>query len=261
MAENNNMMKLTGTVQEVVVAYVDMERNEKFYRLTIAIQRLSDIVDVIPVICSEKLLYDVDCTPGSVITVNGYIRTRNFTDTEGHNHLEVFGYVYRIDNILEGEKVDTKENNVIKITGFICRPVRKRKTLKTQREITDMVVAVERPYARRDYIPCIAWSRNAILAGNRTVGDKVQVTGRFQSRQYKKKDDDTLHNTYEVSVIDLQVLEQAPPKEEPVQEEPADPIKEETAQQEQEQAAANVTATAEIVQDDGTIKDVLKDEQ
>ena len=135
MAKNNNMMKLTGTVQEVTVAYVDTVRNEKFYKLMIAIQRLSDIIDVIPVICSEKLLYDIDCTPGSIITVNGYVRTRNFTDEEGRNHLEVFGYVYQIENILEGEKIDTKENNVIKISGFICRPVRKRKTLKTQREI------------------------------------------------------------------------------------------------------------------------------
>lgn len=264
MAENNNMMKLTGTVQEVTVAYIDMEKNEKFYKLMIAVQRLSDIIDVIPVICSEKLLYDVDCVPGSMISVNGYVRTRNFTDTEGRNHLEVFGYVYRIENILEGEQIDTKENNVIKISGFICRPVRKRKTLKTQREITDMVVAVERPYARRDYIPCIAWSRNAILAGNRAVGDKVQIVGRFQSRQYKKKDDDTIYNTYEVSVIDLQVLEQVVPKEESEQEESietTESAKEEIVQQEQEQVETNITATAEIVQDDGTVKDVLKDEQ
>ena len=137
-----------------------------------------------------------------------------------------------------------------------------------------MVVAVDRPYARRDYIPCIAWSRNAILAGNRTVGDKVQITGRFQSRQYKKKDDETLHNTYEISVIDLQVLEQAAPKEESEQEKPVESIvsvQEETAQQEeteqeeqteqQEQTVTNVIATAEIVQDNGTIKDILTDEQ
>lgn len=229
MAENNNILRLTGAVKEVNLAYTDEERDEKFYRVFVEVNRLSDNVDTLPVICSEKLLYDVTCEPGSLITISGYVRTRNFLDAEGHSHLEVFGYAYQIENVNSHDEIDAKTNNVIKISGFICRPVRQRKTFKTKRDVTDIVVAVNRPYARRDYIPCIAWSRNAVLASNRSMGDKIQVTGRFQDRQYRKKDSEELITTYEVSVLDLKVLEPV------VQEEPEEPtVQEEVAVQETE---------------------------
>lgn len=207
MSENNNMLKLTGTVKEVNLAYTDEEKGEKFYRLTLEVNRLSGNTDILPVICSEKLLYDINHEVGDLISVTGYIRTRNYNDEEGHSHLDVFGYVHSAQGIESYDSIDAKGNNIVKITGYICRPVRNRKTVKTKREITDLVVAVNRPYERRDYIPCIAWSRNAVLASNRSVGDKIFILGRFQDRQYKKKDSTDIFTAYEVSVIDLKVIE------------------------------------------------------
>ena len=225
MVENNNLLKLTGTVKEVNLAYTDEERDEKFYRVSLEVDRLSGNVDTLPVICSEKLLYDVNYEIGSLLSITGYIRTRNFNDAEGHSHLDVFGYAYRVENVNSYDEIDAKSNNIIMISGFICRPVRYRKTFKTKREVTDLVIAVDRPYERRDYIPCIAWSRNAVLASNRSVGDKIQVIGRFQDRQYRKKDVEELLTTYELSVINLKVLETAVQEETSKEE---DPIQDET---------------------------------
>lgn len=238
MAENNNILRLTGVVKEVNLAYTDEERDEKFYYVIVEVNRLSDNVDTLPVICSEKLLYDVTCEPGSLVTISGYVRTRNFLDAEGHSHLEVFGYAYRIENVNSYDEIDAKTNNVVKISGFICRPVRQRKTFRTKRDVTDIVVAVNRPYARRDYVPCIAWSRNAVLAGNRSMGDKIQVTGRFQSRQYRRKDSEELMTAYEVSVLDLKVLESV------TQEKLEEP--EEPEVQTQEEVTVEATETEEI---------------
>lgn len=221
MSDNNNVLKLTGTVKETELAYTDEEKGEKFYRIFIETTRLSDNVDVLPVNVSEKLLYDINCEPGDLVSINGYVRTRNFSDEEGHSHLEVFGYAYKICNV-EPDDIDPKTNNIVRITGVICRPVRHRKTLKTQREVTDLVVAVNRPYRRRDYIPCITWSRNAILASNRSVGDMIQITGRFQDRQYRKRDVEEVLTTYEVSVNDLTVLEPAMQEDEELLTEPVE---------------------------------------
>lgn len=206
MSTNQNMLKLAGAIEEMTLAYTDEEKGEKFYRIILKVDRLSENFDTVPIICSEKLLYDVDHEVGSLISVTGYIRTRNYNDEEGHSHLDVFGYVHTIVGIGSYDEIDAKTNNIVKISGYICRPVRNRQTLKTKRDITDLVVAVKRPYDRRDYIPCIAWSRNAVLAANRSMGDEVYIVGRFQDRQYRKKGTEEMFTAYEVSVIDLQVL-------------------------------------------------------
>lgn len=206
MSTNQNMLKLAGAIEEMTLAYTDEEKGEKFYRIILKVDRLSENFDTVPIICSEKLLYDVDHEVGSLISVTGYIRTRNYNDEEGRSHLDVFGYVHTIVGIGSYDEIDAKTNNIVKISGYICRPVRNRQTLKTKRDITDLVVAVKRPYDRRDYIPCITWSRNAVLAANRSMGDEVYIVGRFQDRQYRKKGTEEMFTAYEVSVIDLQVL-------------------------------------------------------
>lgn len=236
MNANNNMLKLAGTIKEITLAYTDEEKGEKFYRIILEVDRLSENIDTLPVICSEKLLFDVEHEVGSLISITGYIRTRNYNDEEGRSHLDVFGYVHTVLGISSYDEIDAKTNNIVKISGHICRPVRNRKTLKTKREITDLVVAVNRPYERRDYIPCIAWSRNAVLAANRSTGDKVYILGRFQDRQYRKKGTEELLTAYEVSVIDLQVLETSAVEEIPQKEEQVQELLQEQAQQEQEEA-------------------------
>lgn len=250
MNEGNNTLKLVGIIKEIDLAYTNEAQGEKFYRLIIEVKRLSEAIDTLPIICSEKLLFDVSHEIGSLVIINGYVRTRNFMDADGHSHLDVFGYATSIKTVISDEEIDTAENNVVRITGYICKPVRCRKTVKTDRSITDLIVAVARPYDRRDYIPCIAWSRNAVLAGNRSVGDKIYIRGRFQSRYYRKKDVPELLTVYEISVMDLQVLEVAEEvasEEEPVVtvEESATVAEEETTTEIVEEAIENESVAEE----------------
>lgn len=243
MNGNNNVLRLAGTIKGSELAYTNEESGEKFYRLFLEVERLSDTTDILQLICSEKLLYDVNYEEGTYVTVRGYVRTRAVIDEEtGRKRTDVFGYLV---DIHESDLVDSKENNIVKITGRVCRPVRTRKTARTSREITDITIAVERPYDKRDYIPCIAWSRNAVLASYREVGDIVSITGRFQSRQFKKRDTDEIIVTYEVSVIDLQVEEEA--VQEPVEDN--DTVTEAVTAEEETTATASELVAEETEQE------------
>jgi len=257
----NNILQLAGTIKEVELAYTDEEREEKFYRLYLEVERLSDTVDILQLICSEKLLYDVKHEPGTYVSVKGYVRTRNYSDEEGHSHLSVFGYVA---DIVETDAVNPKDNNEVYLVGVICRPVRNRKTTKTNREITDMIVAVDRPYRRRDYIPCIAWSRNATLAGNREVGDEVEIKGRFQSRQFTKRETGEVFTIHEVSIVDLRVISECDDKEEDsdiIDEETQEVVEQEPSIVEVLQEEVEAEERAQKVKEESTAEEVQKDDQ
>lgn len=205
MIGNINSLKLTGAVKSFEYAYTSKRHDEQFYQIVLEVPRLSDSIDTILIYTSEKLVFDLDLKADDIVTVTGQIRTRNYTDEEGHNHLEVYGYATDI-SILENPELDPKETNQVSIEGYICCLPRIRKTNKSKRVITDLMLAVNRSYSRSDYVPCIVWGRDAIVASKRQVGDKVAVQGRFQSRQYYKKNSDIPYTSYEISVTDIQVI-------------------------------------------------------
>ena len=149
---------------------------EGFYMLELLVKRLSDSFDRIPVMISERL---IDVTQD-----------------------------YRGEFIQISAEDDKVKSNQIFLDGFICKPPVYRKT-PLGREIADMLVAVNRPYGKSDYIPCISWGRNARFASNFEVGSRVQIWGRIQSREYVKKleDDRTEKRTaYEVSVSKMEEI-------------------------------------------------------
>jgi single-stranded DNA-binding protein len=205
----NNKLVLVGNVRECVLSFTSRSKiEEKFYRIELEIPRKSKYVDVIPVVCSEKLLYDVNVEKGSRIRVEGKIHTRNYEGTDGRSHLNVFAYARDVSEVPSDEKIDNSETNYIELHGYVCRDTHSRRTGKTKRAITDIMLAVNRVfYDKTDYIPCIAWGRNATLAGKRKVGDLVKVVGRFQSRQYDKKGIRGTKTAYEISVMDMSVID------------------------------------------------------
>ena len=202
---NTNSLKLTGAVKSFTYAYTSKRHEEQFYQIVLEVPRLSDSIDTVLIYVSEKLVFDLDIKPDDIITVIGQVRTRNYTDEEGHNHLEVYGYATDII-ICEDPNLDPKETNQVSIEGYVCCPPRIRKTNKSKRVITDLMLAVNRSYSRSDYVPCIVWGREAIVASKRQPGDKVAIKGRFQSRQYYKKNSDIPYTSYEISVTDIQTL-------------------------------------------------------
>jgi single-stranded DNA-binding protein len=74
-----------------------------------------------------------------------------------------------------------------------------------------MLIAVNRPYNKSDYIPCIAWGRNARYSEKLHVGDHIKIWGRVQSREYQKKVQEEQVITkiaYEVSVSKMEINEE-----------------------------------------------------
>ena len=176
---------------------------EKFYELFIKVMRLSGNVDVLPITISERLIQDGTLEVGKTICINGQFRSYNmFENGKSRLMLTVF-----VRELLD--ELPEKNTNIIHFNGYICKPPVYRIT-PFNREVTDLLIAVNRAYNKTDYIPCIAWGRNARFANTFSVGDKIEISGRIQSREYQKKISETEIKTmtaYEVSISWLSVLD------------------------------------------------------
>ena len=179
---------------------------EGFYMVDISVQRLSESSDVIPVMISERLIDVTQDYEGEYIQIFGQFRSYNRHE-EKKNRLVLS--VFAREVCFVEEECDKVKSNQIFLDGYICKmPVYRRTPLG--REIADMLLAVNRPYGKSDYIPCICWGRNARFTSGFEGGGHVQVWGRIQSREYVKKlDDESTEKrvAYEVSVSKLEYLE------------------------------------------------------
>ncbi len=199
----NNMATISGKV----VSNVEFSHEvygEGFYYFMLDVPRLSESSDRIPVTISERLASKDKLEIGTVIEVEGQFRSYNSYNNEGNRLLlTVFA---RDITFLEDEK-KIKNPNQIYLNGFICKkPI--YRTTPFGREITDILLAVNRPYNKSDYIPCIAWGRNARFSERLTVGDNIKIWGRIQSRSYQKKLESGEILTkvaYEVSVSKMEI--------------------------------------------------------
>ncbi len=197
----NNKVSICGVVSsEPVFSHEVYE--EKFYIFTLEVPRLSDVKDYIQVTVSEKLMCSINLNIGLKIKITGQFRSYNNFSNIG-NKLILTVFVKDIDVFTQDSEEDffTNPNQII-LKGFICKePV--YRTTPFGREITDLLIAVNRSYNKSDYIPCIAWGRNAKYASTLSVGDNIIITGRIQSRNYQKKiSDDEIENktAYEISI-------------------------------------------------------------
>lgn len=200
MPEKNESNKVS-LIGEVVSEFTFNHEvfGEKFYFVSLSLTRLSGQVDVVPVSISERLMDISKDYRGMTMEVIGQFRSYNRRDGE-KSHLILFVFAQEV-RLLE-ESVGYTGTNQIFLDGYICKkPIYRRTPLG--REIADMLLAVNRPYGRTDYIPCIVWGRNARYASGFDVGSHVCVEGRIQSREYMKKLSETeceKRVAYEVSV-------------------------------------------------------------
>lgn len=182
--------------------------NEKFYTIELAVKRLSEQEDVIPVMVSERII-DInkdykDCT----VRISGQFRSFNRHE-DNRNRLILSVFAKEIDFI--EEFTDYTKTNMITLDGYVCKPVSYRET-PLGREIADILLAVNRPYGKSDYIPCISWGRNSRYASSFDVGTHIELFGRIQSRDYNKaisENDVKSFTAYEVSVSGLEVKQDA----------------------------------------------------
>lgn len=208
--------KITDTNKVIIVGKVVSEKEfshemygEGFYNFELGVPRLSDYIDILPVTISERLLVNIDLVKGKYVLIEGQLRSYNrYVNNSNRLVLTVFARdIYEPKD----EEIDEllKKPNEIFIDGYICKPPVYR-TTPFGREITDLLIAVNRPYNKSDYIPCISWGRNARFCEKLLVGDHVRLWGRIQSRDYQKRlsNGEVITRTaYEVSISKLEYIE------------------------------------------------------
>lgn len=201
---SNNQAAVIGTIEDEFVFNHEIYA-EKFYTCTVRVPRLSGTSDDIRVMVSERLIMDGEYNEGDMVEVTGQFRSYNSYEN-GDNRLVLTVFA---KDIMHYEEADNKNPNTLYLNGFICKePV--YRTTPFGREITDLLLAVNRSYNKSDYIPIIAWGRNARFAKNLNVGDNVKIWGRIQSRTYQKRisDEETITKTaYEVSTNRIELVD------------------------------------------------------
>ena len=202
VTDKNNKVYLQGEIVSDATFSHEVY-GEGFYEFFVRVVRLSGQADILPVTLSERLIQGAELCKGKSICALGQFRSYNKIEN-GKSRLMLTVFVRE----LLGE-LPSKNPNSILLSGYICKPPVYR-TTPFNREIADVLIAVNRAYNKSDYIPCIAWGRNARFVKNLGVGDRSAVSGRIQSREYQKKLSETemkIMTAYEVSVSKLAAFE------------------------------------------------------
>jgi len=197
MEEANNLAELTGTLG-AKPEYSHTGREREYYIFPLEVERLSGTVDTVNIVVRREMLEQLEVDDKPRLRIRGELRSFNNKSGKG-NKLIITVFAREI------ELTDDGDENRIVLTGTLCRKPNFR-TTPMGREICDMMLAVNRKYGRSDYLPCIAWGRNAEKAAGLDVGDGLSLSGRIQSRKYLKTEETgTLEKTaYEVSVMDME---------------------------------------------------------
>ncbi|HOQ37288.1 MAG TPA: single-stranded DNA-binding protein [Acetivibrio sp.] len=200
----NNMVTISGKIVSET-EFSHEVYGEGFYTFTMEVPRLSESYDRIVVTVSERLVSREKLVIGEFIEVEGQFRSYNNYNNDSGSKLVLTVFAREVNFLEDDRKV--RNPNQIFLNGFICKkPI--YRTTPFGREITDILLAVNRPYNKSDYIPCICWGRNARYASGLEVGDNIKIWGRIQSREYQKKLENGEVATkvaYEVSVSKMEV--------------------------------------------------------
>ena len=202
--ENNKVTVIGQVVSDFTFSHEVF--GEGFYMVDLAVNRLSDQEDRIPLMISERLIDVTADHRGQTLEAVGQFRSYNRHE-EHKNRLILSVFVREVE--FPEEVAENEKTNYIFLDGYICKEPIYRKT-PLGREIADLLLAVNRPYGKSDYIPCICWGRNARFASGFEVGTRCAIWGRIQSREYVKKISETEAEkrvAYEVSVSKLEQLE------------------------------------------------------
>ena len=208
--ENNHLVLIGKVCSEKTFSHEIY--GEKFYIFDFEVPRLSKAVDVIPITVSERLITNIDIEVGKELAIEGQFRSYNSYENE-KNRLILTVFAKDISEVVEEETSEEEEkkkvSNEVTLIGYVCKKPIYRQT-PFDREIADILLAVNRAYNKSDYIPCIAWGRNARFCQNIEVGTEVKILGRVQSRKYEKKFEDGTSETrvaYEVSVSSMEIID------------------------------------------------------
>jgi single-stranded DNA-binding protein len=214
MENSNNFIDIGGTIHSDFTFSHEIY-GEGFWRFDVDVGRLSGQSDILPVTVSERIVDRERMQIGQAVSINGQIRSyNNYVEADRKNKLVLTIFARDITYVEEAPQ--TSPNEVF-LDGFLCKPAIYR-TTPFGREISDMLIAVNRSYNKSDYIPSIAWGRNARYSSKLQVGDRIRIWGRMQSRRYQKKvDEETVleKTAYEVSASKIEIAVEEPTEEVP----------------------------------------------
>ena len=202
----NNQVTISGTISREA-EFSHEVFGEGFYMTYVKVPRTSGYEDEIPVTISDRMCNVKGLRVGQQIAVCGQFRSFNY-HKDGRNKVVLSVFAHEMDCFDEPSKYP--DANGIFLDGYICKEPTYRQTPRG-RDIADLLVAVNRAYGKSDYIPCIAWGRNARYVPDLEVGSRVKICGRIQSREYSKRISDTETETrvaYEVSVSKIELVEE-----------------------------------------------------
>ncbi len=201
--EKNNKVYICGEIVSEATFSHEVY-GEGFYEFFVKVMRLSGQADILPVTISERLIKGGELKVGSMLSAVGQFRSYNKLEG-GKSRLMLTVFVREL-----AQPAGDRNPNSVVLSGYICKPPVYR-TTPFNREIADLLLAVNRAYNKSDYIPCIAWGRNARFVQNLKVGERVALSGRIQSREYQKRLSETETVTmtaYEVSVSKLAAFDE-----------------------------------------------------
>ncbi|HAN10409.1 MAG TPA: single-stranded DNA-binding protein [Clostridiales bacterium] len=199
---HNNIVKLTGQVISAPI-FSHSSYEDNYYIFSLSINRLSQTSDILPIIITSKKLDPASITPESKLSIYGDYRSFNF-HSDDTTHLSLNVFAKKIDFC---DSKETPDSNEIILNGYLCKAPIFRKT-PLNRTVCDILLAVNRPNRKSDYIPCIVWGKNAELCKDLITGTNLNIKGRIQSRSYQKKTETAYSEktAYEVSVSHIEVL-------------------------------------------------------
>lgn len=192
-----NSIKLRGTITEVKESFKAFDG--EYFNFIVSVTRLSGTKDEIPVVC-KKSFAEVDIVEGQRVSIDGTVRTRSILLENGKSKLDVyvFGFVSAC--------TEDTDLNTVNLEGFICKETVLRVT-PFKKEVCDAIIAVNNTRVNKSYyIPLIAFFNTAHKVNGMVPGDKVNLTGRFQSRVYNKKLSETEfeeRTAYEIVIADI----------------------------------------------------------
>ena len=199
MEQITNQAILRGTLASAP-RFSHENHGKRFFRFYLEVPRLSSAVDTLPIVAPEDLLEATPLEEGSLLSVTGQVRSHNLR-SDGQRHLLIFVFASGLA-LQDGEPM-----NQVTLDGFLCREPTFRRT-PLGREICDVMLAVNRPYHRADYIPCIFWGRTAGEVAACAVGAGLTLNGRLQSRTYVKllENGSETRTAYEVSGMNVEIF-------------------------------------------------------
>lgn len=200
----NNNVTISGVITKEF-EYSHEIFGEKFFTTILSVQRTSEAEDLVPITVSERLAAVNEEWTGACVKISGQFRSYNKFEN-GKYKLFLFVFAREFEALESGINA-----NSIFLDGFICKtPI--YRTTPFGREIADILVAVNRPYGKSDYIPCICWGRNARFISEAELGTHIKINGRIQSREYTKKFEDgteEVRTAYEVSISRVDVIRES----------------------------------------------------